>query len=213
MRQAVKHFGVNIFRDLAALYSARQSMQIWPIWHVGDQVAKIQTKRRPQPNGSSNECDTKRGSMLDVVPLGDPRNVRISRHHILLISRLAHVSVIRRRPKNNVPTLNAARPARRPDDNASKIPPVDPGVRRLAEAVVWALPIDRVESNGEDLDEELVIALEWGNVLGSLERVLLSRTVENEDILLWRVEAKEFVAIGRSVGLFRVPIESVSKPI
>lgn len=110
-----------------------------------------------------------------------------------MIGRFTHISVIGGRAKYDISLLDAGVCATCADDDSRKVPPIDPWIAWLGEAIVCAFPVDWIEANGQDLNENLSLALEIRNVSRMLELVLLAWAVEEEEILLRSVEAEEFV--------------------
>ena len=108
----------------------------------------------------------------------DSGDVAVGCDDIFLVGGLSHVTVVCRRTKDNVSLLYPAVFARRLDHNAGEITPVDPWVARLAKAIVCTFPVDRVESDGEGLHEDLVVAAEFWDPLGFLECILLAGPVK-----------------------------------
>ena len=101
-----------------------------------------------------------------------------------MIRSLAHISIVCRWTEDNVSVLNPATIARTFHDNAGEVSTVDPGIAWLAEAIIRSLPIDRVKPDGENLNENFIVSVKLGEVLGTLKSIFLARAVKKENILL-----------------------------
>ena len=126
-------------------------------------MGEVKTEADTQCDGGCDECNTKGSALFHLDALGDTRDVAFRSHDVFLISSFANIAVVGRRSEDDVSLLYPAVLPGSFDDDACEVASIDlgecqqvacscvdsmpnPWIAWLAEAVVGALPIHRVQT-------------------------------------------------------------------